>query len=77
MLVKIDVGRLHKRHASGLLPISTLGQEETSYTLSWCNATHLELISPSHPLALAVLLEQDAGPLVTTQGKVLFPELHW
>lgn len=53
MLVKIDVGGLINPHASGLLPISSLGQEETSYTLSWCNAAELELISPSHTLPLA------------------------
>lgn len=53
MLVKIDVGGLINPHASGLLPISSVGQEETSYTLSWCNAAELELISPSHMLPLA------------------------
>lgn len=43
MLVKINVGRLINPYASGLLPISSLGQEETSHTLSWHNAIRIDV----------------------------------
>lgn len=75
MLVKIDVGRLINPHASGLLPISSLGQEETSYTLSWCNATQLELMSLSHPLALAIYWGRTWGLLWPHEGR--FSSQNW
>lgn len=69
MLVKIDVGRLINPHASGLLPISSLDEGETSYTLSWCNATQLELMSPSHPRALAICWGGTWGLLRPHKGR--------
>lgn len=69
MLVKIDVGRLINPHAPRLLPISTLGQEETSYTLSWCNATQSELMSPSHTVVLATCCSETRGLLWLQKGR--------
>lgn len=69
MLVKIDVGRLINPHAPGLSPISTLGQEETSYTLSWCKATQLGLMSPFHTVVLATCCSKTPGLLSLQKGR--------